>query len=371
MSNEKEEKIDYKISDDLRELFDSKHKISKEIISKLKTTNVQNIKQIVLGKIPMISKGDRIKTISVLIKLDERDSCDILGNIIANETEDTDIRAIAALNLSYLPNKNSEIELIKNLGVKDNLIKTKIIKSLGCIGTQEALNALDKLPESNVDYVRKQLNFSKALIAFRLGLKRDDLPFIEGTKRKPSKDETQIKLTLEPILQDELKKHLDLFDDSNYGINFSNDFGYQLIAGKAKWFFTINKEFISKDANLAIIKQKMIVGLLNRWLKEAKKYEVQYIVLANPKKDSIEIMVVQSNGEIVYSGYGNIRDSTMTFTISDISRAGTAPTYVSGKLVNRKIQLDIMIASPKRIEKKSPVTINLEDFNKMFSNNNQ
>jgi len=71
-------------------------------------------------------------------------------------------------------------------------------------------------------------------------------------------------------------------------------------AGRAKWILLLNKKYSEgKHAN-TLGKQKLIIGLLSRWVKETGTYAVQYIVMSNPQDDSIAIMVVRTDGEVFY-----------------------------------------------------------------------
>lgn len=77
-------------------------------------------------------------------------------------------------------------------------------------------------------------------------------------------------------------------------------------------------------------------------------------------------MVVRSDGELFYSGKTEAVNDILSFSLSDIQRSETAPTAVNGKLTKSGIELEMIIASRKRKDKRRTSLLKMEDLSKKF-----
>lgn len=341
-----------RISTRIERLFLTKHRPSRQLLSDLKATHKKELNRIASGEIP---SDYRIKALAAIARVGAMKESKILGRIVADKKEDIHLRAAAATDLSLMPAKHAERELIPNLRVRDNLVRSKVIKSIGLVGSKKALGALDRISGVKSDFVGKQLKFSKALISYRLGLEREDLPFVEGAKRKRGRKGELIGLSTRQVGADKVKNCLQLLEGSTWGIDVAKNLGFEVSAGRARWTVLLNKKFSEGDVLSSIAKRKMLTGLLTRWTRETGTYAVQYVVLTRPHNSSVDIMVVRTDGEVCYSGHGTLRNGAMTFSISDIERRGTAPTQVTGQFKPEGVEFQVLIPFGKRKGKRLPM----------------
>lgn len=354
----------------VKEFLSAKHYISRQTVNELKSNDIETFRQIAAGAVAGISRGDRLKALQVVSQLGSPQDCGILGQVIGKEKEDISLRAAAAVNMAYLKPELAENDLIRYLEVQDDLVRSKVIKSLGMIGGTGAYKALSELENVQIDFVQKQLTFARALIAYRHNLDADPLPFIEGAERQRGLQDELLQLTVKPIRTPKIVAAMKRFEGSTYGIELSESTGFEVIVGKAKWMLFINKRSAEEGIIKSINSRKMIMGLLSRWIRETDTYNVQYVVLTKPTEDNqVQIMVVRSDGELFYSGKATVKGNIMSFMISDIKRPGTAPTKVRGKLTLGGIELDVSVPVSKRENKRLPRTIDPEEFYSRFSGN--
>ncbi|MCP4231316.1 MAG: HEAT repeat domain-containing protein, partial [bacterium] len=293
---------------------------------------VEELRKIALGEIPGIYRGQRVKAISVLALSGKQEYYEILSKMISNDEEEADIRASAAINLSLVPAEYAEPKLIANAGIKDDLVLVNIIKSLGRIGGEKALKALDRISDAKTGYVLKQLRFAKALVSYRLGLDRKDLSFIEGVQRRVSRKDEPDKFTMALSGSEELKGPLSRLEGIPYGIDIAADFGFKFTCGTDKWVLFIDKK-VPKERLLSLINERnMLLGLFARCFKETDTYSVRYLLLTRPRGSIFEFMFVRTDGEICYSGRGRVEHGKLAFAVYDVDRPGTAPTKVIGEI---------------------------------------
>jgi hypothetical protein len=353
--------------DQIKKYLSSKHYLSSHISEKFTNEDLEMFRQIAIGVVEGISRGDRLKAFQILSKLNSQQDCEILDRVIGKENEDISLRAAAAINMAYLKSNLAEFELIKHLRVKNDLIRSKVIKSLGMIGGQDSYMALLGLENIQPDFIQKQLIFAKALIAYRLNLDDDPLPFISGIPDNPRSQDEFLKMNINIIGARKIEAALKRFMGSTYGIEISKTSGFEIIIGKAIWKLFINKQQASNGIINSISSRKMIIGLLCRWIKETSTYSPQYVILTKPTRNKeVQVMVIRSDGEMFYSGIMTIEGNAMSFVVSNIKRLGTAPTKVKGKLTLKGLQIETSILANKREKKRSPSTIEPEEFQRRF-----
>ena len=159
-----------RISPNLNRLFSSKHTLPRELLTALDTEDLQVLRQAARGA--MLPER-RVQALAALAFIQDPEGCEVAGDVLANDQEEPILRAVAASNLGLCPPEVSEQRLIAGLSVSDEVVRVKVIKALGQIGSERGLAALDQLSGVGADFVDKQLRLAKALISYRLGLDRD------------------------------------------------------------------------------------------------------------------------------------------------------------------------------------------------------
>jgi hypothetical protein len=340
-----------------------KRSLSPATVAAMSKADVAALKDIV-GKRTVLEGPFRFdKAIAALaMKEQSPEVCALLKAVVADKAEPAGIRAVAAAKLVLMPEKEAEGALVANLGVADPLVKAKVMKSLGCIGGKTALARLKTLREPAEAFVKKQWLFAKTLIAYRLDLDEEHLPFMKGKERTAGKDADLVKLSLRRLNRRAVGTALQRFPGCRYGIDVSEQSGFELTAGRSRWALFLNRELQGLGIFANIKKRKFITGLLSLYDKRTDSYSVQYVVLSNPANKAVEIMLVRPDGEVFYSGKADASDGIMNFRIQDIDRPGTAPTTVKGRLTLKGVMLDVCIPFGHRKGKQRPRPLDMSLF---------
>lgn len=315
---------------------------------KLTASQIASLKEIVERKITLQGPFSMAKAVTALARAEKSaDVSRILGEFVADESVAANERAIAAVNLRLVPGPEAQKWLIANLRADDPAVQRQVIKSLGALGDEEALRALEEVPDPEQEAVKKQLAFAKALIAHRMGLPGDYLPFRPGVVREAGLDDKLVKLTLRPLSGRTIRSHRRRLLGTTYGIELGNR-GFQLRAGKARWTVFLPQELGGGLGLLGLFDRKWIAALLARWDPRTKLAAVQYVVLTSPSRGGTEIMVVRTDGEVFYTGRATPTRGILKFDMRDVARSGTAPTNVQGRLNRDGVALDITIPFGRR-----------------------
>jgi HEAT repeats len=331
----------------LEDVFIAEHGLRIQALANLDATEVQTLKQIALGEVPERSQGNRVKALSALTRLRDVDP-KTLGRIIANNEETAELRAAAAINLSFLPTEAAERELIANLTVTDDVVRQKAIKSLGRIGSEAALTALDR----NTD---EETSFAKALISYRLGSDRFTLPFVAGVDRQGQTWDNANAIAITQMNSVELADALELMEDSFFGIEISKKLGYKMACGKRTVLLLLNQQWTNGDLLSNLFHRKLLAGLLIQLSEETGTYSVQSLLLTSPTGTStLNITICRTDGEFIYSGQGNLIDGRMSFSVTDVERVGHVPLQITGYLTDKQLAFQSSYSLRKRQNKRTP-----------------
>ncbi len=331
----------------LENVFIAEHGLRIQALANLDATEVQTLKQIALGEIPEGNKGNRVKALSAITRLGVVEE-QTLGRIMANNQETTELRAAAAINLSFLTTKSAERELIVNLAVTDDVVRHKTIKALGRIGGEAALVALDRLSD-------EETGFAKVLISYRLGSDRFTLPFVAGADRQSQTWDNTNAIAITQMNSAELADSLELLEDSFFGIEISKELGYQMVCGKRTVLLLLNQQWASSDLLSDLFNHNLLAGLFVQQSQETGTYSVQSLLLISPLDSSmLNIMICRTDGELIYSSRGSFQGKRISFCLTDVERAGSLPLQVTGYLTDKQLVFQTAYSSRRRQNKRTP-----------------
>lgn len=360
MSNDKKGIKTLKLSPRIKEIFSLKHHIPRDL--KLSASNLQNLNQIASEEALNVSRGDRIKALWILARKGGVDECKTIGKVLCNKKENPLIRAAAATNIALCPAKDAEKQLIGNLSISDDIVLSKTVKSLGAIGSKKALNALGKITAVKIPLVKRQIAFAKTLISYRLGLDKNTLKFVSGPKRqidKMPKNEV-FPLQINKAGSKEISDCLQLMEGSNYRVNVSDSLGFKINCGRSQYFLLFEKNWTDNNYLSLLTQRKYLAGLLALKSEESGTYSVQSMILTSPRTpETLDIMVCRTDGELLYSGQGQIKRGAMDFSITDIERIGSVPLKIAGMLAEKTTEFRESWATKRRKSKLSTTALKL------------
>jgi hypothetical protein len=338
----------------LRRLMDpGEHRLSDQVALELSPREVSALRDVVVERASRPADVSLSRAISSLAARDRSpETAAALSRFAADRREAPVDRAVAAASLRLIPGPEARAGLVRSLKSTEPIVRVEAIKSLGCIGdaaTLKALNAVGRGANAGED---RQLDFARALIAHRLGLESDHVPFQHGVARRAGPKEELIPLSLRPVRPRTISVERERLHGSDYGIPLSEKVGFDLHAGKARWAVLVNADITEGGGVFArssrIFERPWITALLARQDERTKTSAVQYVVLSDPADDGARIMVVRTDGEPVYSGELKQPRGLLSFVVRDIARRGTAPTNVKGHLTTRGVEFEVSIPFGRR-----------------------
>jgi hypothetical protein len=320
---------------------------------RLLPAQLAQLKEIVRGTTVPDRPYSRARAVSALVQREQSaEVAGLLAQVMANPNETMAARLAAAASLELIPLPETQSALIAHLDEADPLVRLRVIRSLGAIGDEEALAALERAKVPATDAGRRQLAFSQAVVAHRLGRPGRQLRFREGVDRRTPARKELIALTLRPIRKATILKERKALRGTDFGMEVSSRAGFILRAGDAQWTVFVNRDLVALTGFSRMFARPWITALLARYDERTKSTAVQYVVLTDPDHDGAKIMVARPDGELFYTGHATKRGSGLfSFAMLDVERPGTAPTKVTGHLTPKGVSLDLTIPFGRRKNK--------------------
>lgn len=294
----------------------------------------------------------RLQAIAALRQSGDREALSALGRIVANADERASVRIAAASALGAGGSPANERALRQGLRAEEAQVRIRVVRGLGRIGGPGSLPSLDKMRAKPGSPEDKELALARTLISYRNGIERDDISFQRGKRRRPGKPENLLPLKLRPTRDTKSRRIIKAQGAHPYGITLSTRLAFKVDIGRARWLLAINREARGKGFVPRITRKRIITGLMLRHFRATDTYSVQYIVLTRANAEGvIEILVMRTDGEMMYSGGLESVGKRLDFHLFDIERRGTAPTRVEGRLTPKGFELEVLIPFGSRKRK--------------------
>jgi HEAT repeat protein len=327
---------------------------------------IEFVIEVAVGGTAQAELQDRVRAVAALVRRDPKLAVEPLARILGRTREHPDLRIAAATLLRQTEPEQAERVLLRNLGTEEADVRYRVIKSLGHIGGLPALRRLDQLPAPAGEAEAKQLAFAKALIAYRDGLDRDDIPFVEGVRRQPGEPDQLLELSLTRVLSpDRIAEVIDQLGRDTFGIQLARDLAFDIDVGRAHWTLLLNRDPATKGLLEALGERRWLLGVLALRAPATGTHSVQYVALTKPVGAKTQILIVRNDGEVVYSGEAELSAEGLGFQVSDVKRRGTAPTRVEGRLTGRGFQLTVALPFRMRKDKRRAQTQSARSLEEM------
>ncbi len=272
----------------------------------------------------------------------------VLARIVGEQSASIPARITAARELGLLAKPDAERALLRHAGVEHPRVQQAVFRALGAIGSPAAFRSLARLPEPADAATRRQLAYARVLIAYRHGLKGASLAPIEGKLRRPEQVGDRTTLTSTLATTAATAKDRQRLAGSVYGIDLAPR-AAKLVCGRTEWTVFFNRDVEPSRLALRLRERAWVLGLMAGWHGERQMAIVKHVILTTPDGSGARVDIVRRDGERIYTGRATTDDAKVRFTIIDVDRPATAPTYVDGHVTARGIELEQVVVSARRV----------------------
>jgi hypothetical protein len=282
----------------------------------------------------------------------------ILEAVLADRKAAVPERVAAARGLRHIATPAAERALISQIRVSDPRVQQEVIAALGRFAGPSAGRRLGRLEAPSDLATYRQWVFARALIAHRHGLDGPFLaekPFVERSRGRPEQMASFAARTKTAKAMNTARAEL---RGEQYGIDFA-DRCHSIECGPSKWEIFINGELTRSSTGLEkLFERPWLAGLLAQWLPQEEALQSRFVILARPSGSAVRLDVVRADGEVVYTGTAGRTGSAISFRVSDVVRAGTAPLNVTGRFTPSGIEIDKATVFASRVAVRRALAIN-------------
>lgn len=272
----------------------------------------------------------------------------VLTSVLADRTAPPTDRVAAARGLGQIGTPAAEQALLRQVREPNPRMQQDVLAALGTFAGPDAARELDRLPVPDDPATRRQLAFTRALIAHRHGLQGPFLPqaLARGRPAAPAGQMTSVELA--PKAAAAITGDRDRLRGSTYAIRLSER-GYSVRCGPSEWTIFVNQEVGPSLALPRLFDRPWIAAVLAQWLPEGEAVVTRLVLLTRPVDKRLHIDVVRSDGQVAYIGEAHQDGSAIAFSIADVDRPGTAPTNIAGRVTPTGVELQTSVASAVRV----------------------
>lgn len=276
----------------------------------------------------------------------------VLTDVLIDDDAPSEDRVAAARGLGLISTTEAASSLLAAARDRNPRVQQAVLASLGTFAGPEAVVELEAVEAVDV-HARRQLDFTRALIAHRHGLDGPFLPAAPNSVVQLDGRSKTTEVSLRAKTAAATQSDVDKLTGPTYGVEFATR-GYDLRCGSKEWTAFVNRDLGRSFASLTQLGARpWIAAILGWWYPERFRATTQYVVLARPLNDGAHLDVVRTDGEIVYAGDAKLSGTETFFSIADVDRRGASPVRLTGRLGPNGVELDVALAAPLRLGARS------------------
>jgi len=281
---------------------------------------------------------------------------EVLGEVLASESEGVPVRASAAMLLGQLGSRKAEDALLANLSMAtDTTLRARIAKALAKVGSVHSIRVLTELAQDPEPIVRSQASFSRSVIAYRLGLSGFELPVPSAPEMLEVDPSNSLPLKIEPASAEEIRATLSSLGGDTYGLMPSEEVGYRIECGPRRMVLALARDFVQRNITALAMKRYMFFGLIARRSPVDGSFSVSLLLFEWPSdEDRFYVAAHRTDGKQLLFGPGVTDSDAATFELNAVSGRGSKAVLVRGRLQGPAISITEALCSQSIAEQEAP-----------------
>jgi hypothetical protein len=298
----------------------------------------------------------RVQAFVLLAASDDPEREVLLSGVLENPSEDSRLRAAAAIALGHILSDKSAELLAQALWTAPPEVLPDVLRSLGRVGRPDDLGEIDRHLSSAHTLIAKAARFSAALISHRFGLDGHDLPPIDPSEiiAEPTGDERPLEVA--KASSEEVRAVLASMAREPYGIELATNSLTEFRCGTEAHTLCLNHRLVEKGSAAALLERKSLVALAALRSREGAGHSVSYIVLASPSGQNGVVNLYAPLCAGVPALVGSARPSRhdIHFSLRSINRPGARGIFLDGRVEHGEITMTRATVSRSRRPAPSP-----------------
>lgn len=299
----------------------------------------------------------RSAAMTMLRVSDSRDKINIFNELLIDEREAPRVRYLAAENLYLLNTADARMSLMEaSRKVKNPEAQVCIVKSLGRIGKEDALNEIIRIKEGADGVLLHHAQFAASLIAHRFGLDGHDLSVPKKMLKIPADEAAPVDF-LHPQ-KEEAELCLKSLQTEPFDMEFSVHSMRQLNCRGLRWMLVMNKQYVQANSFNSLKKRKTLLGAMASKSMENNTYSIAYLMLTAPSSDgkNVDIFIPRVTGEHGFVGKATPqRGGEAKFVVKSSDQVGIFPMETKGRFTTGgELELESVVSAVRVKRKRTP-----------------
>jgi hypothetical protein len=281
--------------------------------------------------------------------------------LLENGQESSEIRHLSARALYKINTPETVNILIENSQIQDERVLTTVMKGLGRIGSENALEAIARVRDRTTGVAAFQAEFAAALISYRFGLSSNDLRVPDNSEYLQLASDTNRSFQVAKPSEDEAQSCLQSLANQPFGIQYSENGLYQIQCGRNNWMLILNQAFANQDAIQILQSRKALPGVIAAKYEETGLYSTAFLLFTSPTEQPsiLNLLVHRSTGEQVFGGTVKVEGGKADFSIRSVSRPGGFPVNVEGSFEGGNLNFETTLSGTQVQERRHPTKVRL------------
>lgn len=269
----------------------------------------------------------------------------VLAEVIEAPEVHTPLRSGAAIALGRIDDRDSERVLLRNLDRTPEPVRAEILRSLGQIGSLDALPALLQARTTAHGPTAQMARFASVLMSCRLHVDAGDWPEVSPGDVLAIPAEERVVVQADPPSPDRARHVVsDLARFPYAGVRLSTENMVELRCRRQTNVLCLNQEASSSDSAALLSKSRTLLGVVALESPESGEFSVSFVVLVSPADDgSVRLVAFRCSGTLALVGAGRPNKGGFDFALRSVTRPGALPIELEAVLNGGR--LDVVSAA--------------------------
>ncbi|TDL90784.1 HEAT repeat domain-containing protein [Meridianimarinicoccus aquatilis] len=254
----------------------------------------------------------------------QRDTADILGRLLVDETADPSERLAAASYLGALSTDMAERPLIAALRQARGPFRSRVLKSLAQVGSASAFRLLRDLEPENAAEARQLALATAAIAAREPGLVSPDYGKAFGLEWAEAKAEPLDRKSLAAVHAGLSGPLFSMAPSAKLGLGYT--------CGKTRFTLLLNDSLDQNDIPKAVMAREWIAASMVTQAGNAAHWTLRWLVLTQPVADGLRMVLLRPNGDAMFEGMAQPGKDGMNFHLRDTGLE-RIPTQIDGRIL--------------------------------------
>ena len=264
---------------------------------------------------PTTDEATAAQALKVLTQSGPREATQLSADIVSNRRFGPTVRSAAAVQLGKSTQPDSEPALLKALGSSERDVLRHVVRAIGRIGGEKALERLSKFEPPEPGPVAEALEFARILTSYRLGSMRFLARPPALSDVRPPDPETAFSLPVQMLSAKRTEPMVENLAIQLPATALSRRNALAVTCGASEYRVLLSAQIDEDTA--ALLVRPFIAGAIFKYRPCPEHYSLDAYLLSSPRDAaSSHIIGMRPSGAIVLAGTATVAEQKVLFEVT-------------------------------------------------------